>query len=301
MHINCVLDSLISDVRVLPRHIGLYMALYFVWGKLKFVNPMQAVRHEIMPLSKIGSVNTFIRTIKELDAWGYISYSPSKSQFEASVITIITFDNSGGNTAGNSTGNTSSNSADNSSDISGGNTTGKSADNSTDNTGDTSTGNTGGNSAGNTGGNRTGNTQSDNSAPVYKLLNNNHISLLDNNKEILNNNIGGRAHGEQPEVLGLKKADADEKKKKRFVKPTLKQIEGYFKQKEADPNQAERFFNHFESNGWKVGGRSPMKDWKAAARNWILNISRYSSNKENKEDTTNYLSTKNDKDYGEPL
>jgi len=32
---------------------------------------------------------------------------------------------------------------------------------------------------------------------------------------------------------------------------------------------AERFFNHFESNGWKVSGRTAMKDWKAAARNWI--------------------------------
>lgn len=30
----------------------------------------------------------------------------------------------------------------------------------------------------------------------------------------------------------------------------------------------EQFFDHFQANGWKVGGKTPMKDWQAAARNW---------------------------------
>jgi hypothetical protein len=38
----------------------------------------------------------------------------------------------------------------------------------------------------------------------------------------------------------------------------------------SDSDQAERFWNYYESKGWKVGG-SPMKDWKAAARNWLKN------------------------------
>ena len=28
------------------------------------------------------------------------------------------------------------------------------------------------------------------------------------------------------------------------------------------------FFDHFRSNGWKVGGKAPMKDWKSALNNW---------------------------------
>ncbi|MGV2332942.1 MAG UNVERIFIED_CONTAM: hypothetical protein LVR18_02030 [Planctomycetaceae bacterium] len=32
---------------------------------------------------------------------------------------------------------------------------------------------------------------------------------------------------------------------------------------------AAAFFDHFEANGWKVGGKAPMKDWKAAVRNWV--------------------------------
>lgn len=33
-------------------------------------------------------------------------------------------------------------------------------------------------------------------------------------------------------------------------------------------NEAVSFFDYYSSKGWKVG-RSPMKDWKAAARNWV--------------------------------
>ena len=41
-----------------------------------------------------------------------------------------------------------------------------------------------------------------------------------------------------------------------------------------NPNlQAQKFMNHFQTNGWLVGkAKNKMKDWEAAARNWILNI-----------------------------
>lgn len=58
------------------------------------------------------------------------------------------------------------------------------------------------------------------------------------------------------------------KPKKRFVKPTIDEIKQYAKEANLanlDPNA---FFDHFESNGWKVSGISPMKDWKAAMRTW---------------------------------
>lgn len=31
--------------------------------------------------------------------------------------------------------------------------------------------------------------------------------------------------------------------------------------------QVERWHDHFESNGWRVSGKAPMADWKAALRN----------------------------------
>lgn len=59
-----------------------------------------------------------------------------------------------------------------------------------------------------------------------------------------------------------------------FIKPTIEEVKTYFEEKglKSDP---EHFYDHFESNGWKVSGRSTMKDWKAAARNWERNDSRF--------------------------
>ena len=53
----------------------------------------------------------------------------------------------------------------------------------------------------------------------------------------------------------------------RFKKPTIEEVRSYCQERKnrVDP---ERFFDYYESNGWKIGGKSPMKDWKAAVRNW---------------------------------
>jgi len=60
---------------------------------------------------------------------------------------------------------------------------------------------------------------------------------------------------------------------KRFIKPTIEQI------KKEYPNlDALRFHNYYESNGWMVG-RNKMKDWKAAARNWLSKEKPLSLNK----------------------
>lgn len=36
-----------------------------------------------------------------------------------------------------------------------------------------------------------------------------------------------------------------------------------------DPEMGANFWDYYESNGWKVGGKTPMKNWHAAARRWI--------------------------------
>ena len=62
------------------------------------------------------------------------------------------------------------------------------------------------------------------------------------------------------------KANKSPTKAKRFVKPTLSEIEQYCIERKNNVN-AEQFFDYYESNGWKVGKNS-MKDWKAAVRTW---------------------------------
>lgn len=51
-----------------------------------------------------------------------------------------------------------------------------------------------------------------------------------------------------------------------FVKPTLNDITTYCKERENGINP-QAFVDHYESNGWKVG-RNPMRDWRAAVRQW---------------------------------
>jgi hypothetical protein len=48
------------------------------------------------------------------------------------------------------------------------------------------------------------------------------------------------------------------------------EVRDYFVQLgDPDPNEAYNFWDHFESNGWLVSGKSPMRDWKASARKWM--------------------------------
>lgn len=49
--------------------------------------------------------------------------------------------------------------------------------------------------------------------------------------------------------------------------PTVEQVREYAA-KAGINLDAERFVDYYTANGWKVGGRTPMKDWQAAARNW---------------------------------
>jgi len=54
---------------------------------------------------------------------------------------------------------------------------------------------------------------------------------------------------------------------KHFSKPTIEEIRDYISEKGYTVN-ADQSFDYYESVGWKVGGKSSMKDWKASVRTW---------------------------------
>ena len=56
--------------------------------------------------------------------------------------------------------------------------------------------------------------------------------------------------------------------KKRFVKPSFKEVEAYIREQNYDID-AQTFFDYYESCGWTVGKNKPMKDWKASVRYWV--------------------------------
>jgi len=66
----------------------------------------------------------------------------------------------------------------------------------------------------------------------------------------------------------------------RFIKPNKDEVYEYMVEKEFEfaKMESEKFINFFESKGWKVG-KTPMKSWKSAIANWIINY--YDRNKIN--------------------
>jgi hypothetical protein len=85
----------------------------------------------------------------------------------------------------------------------------------------------------------------------------------------------------------------------KFTPPNLEIVQEYFKEKKKPDIEAQKFFYHFESNGWKIGGRSPMKNWKAAANNWMLNSDKF--NPVIQQPKPDNLHVNTDKDYSIPL
>lgn len=58
----------------------------------------------------------------------------------------------------------------------------------------------------------------------------------------------------------------DYKGKTKFSPPTLEEVKAYCKER-GNHVDAERWFDYYTSNGWKVG-KNQMKDWRAAVRTW---------------------------------
>lgn len=68
--------------------------------------------------------------------------------------------------------------------------------------------------------------------------------------------------------------ESEGKKIKRFVKPTVEQVQEYCDSRN-NGISGQEFIDYYDSIGWNVG-KKPMKDWQAAVRTW-----------ENKRKTTN--------------
>ena len=81
------------------------------------------------------------------------------------------------------------------------------------------------------------------------------------------------AGNKQSKAVAVKKQDVSAKKaSSNFVKPSFMELCYYFEDRglteERAEYQAGAFIDYYNSNGWKVS-KNPMKDWKAAVRNWI--------------------------------
>lgn len=78
-----------EDNRITTTHISLYMALFEIWSRNDFQNPICITRHEIMEAAKISGIATFHKCIKDLKELMYISYLPSRNPAVKSCVYLL--------------------------------------------------------------------------------------------------------------------------------------------------------------------------------------------------------------------
>lgn len=63
----------------------------------------------------------------------------------------------------------------------------------------------------------------------------------------------------------------------RFIAPTFPEVIQYCREHKTlrfwPTDDVRAWWNHFEANGWRVGGKTPMKSWHSAAENGYRNYS----------------------------
>jgi hypothetical protein len=243
----------------------------------RFKNPTGISREEIMKSSKINSKATYHKCMRELQILGFIEYNPTFNPHSSSNVNMINF-------------------SDEVKSIS-----------------------------------KVEQLPIPKNEPVQNLTASKNEQVIEQvngqlyieNKKTYKNNINNIERTPEFEILDQnlilenqeenqkKKSCAKKEKAKAVIsndveKPTLELIKEYFKFQEYSEFEAERFFNYYSSNGWLIGGKTKMKDWKAAARNWMMNTNKFNAkmpqNIPVKEQTRAYnLHAATDKNYAEPL
>jgi len=89
LHMQNFYYLLERDKRLKPYHITLYIALFNTWNKCHFTQTFRISRNLLMNSSRIGSKNTFAKTLKELHEYGYIIYQPELHKGHYPKVTVI--------------------------------------------------------------------------------------------------------------------------------------------------------------------------------------------------------------------
>jgi hypothetical protein len=72
-----LLRCMSKDERLNAMHVSLFTGLFVHWQRNGYASPFAITRKQMMVFSKIGSIATYHKCMKELDAYGYIRYQPS--------------------------------------------------------------------------------------------------------------------------------------------------------------------------------------------------------------------------------
>ncbi|MFA9189197.1 transcriptional regulator [Flavobacterium magnesitis] len=273
-HLTGFFERVAIDKTLNPTHVSLYVALFQFWNASRFKNPISISRDEVMRISKISSKATYHKCLKNLHSLGYINYEPSYNPFRGSHVYLFNFaDDLKPIPKSEKTTITKNEPA---FELVNEQALNKSC---------TSTGTS----------DKTSTEQA-----LVSYINNTNNTNIKNDLKGINGNQQAKKLKMDDDFL---KSDGIEKEKKSSAKKKemhLDEIKSYFLENTFPEIEAIKFFNYFSSNGWLVGGRTPMVDWQAAAQNWMLNAPKYVQDNQIPDRAKN-LHTVTEKDYSEPL
>lgn len=275
-HLTGFFERVIKDKTLNPTHVSLYMALFQFWNFNRFKNPISISRDEVMRISKIASKATYHKCLKNLHSLGYIDYQPSFNPFRGSQVFMLNF----------------------SEDLKPVSKQTKPKNEPFFEPPDKQALNK------SCTGDETGSEQA--LVPSINYINNTNISndlnLGEQTQKVIvkNEAISQKENQNLKNVGEEKERKSSAQKKEKNEAPKIQEVEIYFQQQNYPELEAQKFFNYFSSNGWLVGGKTTMKDWQAAARNWMLNTQKFNRYGES-ENRAKHLNTTIGKDYSEPL
>lgn len=261
-HLTAYFDRVVDDHSLNPTHISLYIALFQFWNLNRFQNPISITRDEVMRISKICSKATYHKCMRELHEKGYVIYEPSYNPFKGSMLQMVNLSHELKPLK------------------------------------------------------RSNKTNSKNKQAIEQEVNKLQTSSEVASEQALVSSINNINSTNNANISNLDKSKNHLKKHEFKNQSTDKNchpesVEGttipsnqesvclFFIKENATTIEAQKFYNHFQSNGWLVSGKSKMKDWNAAARNWILNSKKFNSTK--RDLAPKHLNASTQKDYGEPL
>lgn len=234
-HLNAFFSFVRSDKRLTSSNVSLYFALFYYWNFNRFSNPFTIYRENILELCKL-SKNTYHKSLKQLHEAQYIYYHKSASRFQEVRISIVRLDRE----EEQNSGFTQLNLFEENGDVVGIKIETGTVSNLIPASTNFETGTVAKlrHSI-----NKTNNKQNG----VAKT----HAKIFDKNREI-NERIN--------HLAGISN-----------LRPVIEEVEDFFKQNNASPTEAHKFFYYNQGKNWMLTEKLPVTDWKALAHKWMLN------------------------------
>ena len=299
-HLTGFFNKINNENAINPTHISLYLALFQCWNVNRFKNPTGISREEIMKASKINSKATYHKCMKELQTLGFIEYIPTYNPHSCSNVIMVNFSDVSINRLKFEPLNSSNNepvqnlTCSKIEQVIGQVNICKGLKNKDLN-------------------------HNQNKKTNIKLVQNrtrlkneqdieqvDEQVYIDNNKtytNTINKDIDTKSENSNSVLVEIQEEEKSCAKKEEAnnngMTPSIEMILEYFAFKESSETEANKFFNYYSSIGWLVGGKTKMKDWKASARNWIMNQNKFQPKSNTPQ--PNHLQTSNYKNYAEPL